>query len=133
MNVIAMRMEQAITDVRPRPFGPGPRAEELYRVAEWLRPSPIPLQGFVKSPPQVLLSFSARDGPGLLGGGYLSGSLAHLIPPLLPAVEPDPADGIDVGRTPDLMMPHHTGLEEQSDGRSFSESSLQGKALQDCL
>ena len=69
MDVIAVRMEQAITDGLPGALCPSPRPEELDRVAGGLRPSAVHLQRFVEPPPQVVFPFFTDDGAALFQVG----------------------------------------------------------------
>ena len=61
MNMVTVRMEQGITDVVPRPFGPGPRAKELYRETVRLGPPSVALERSVQPPAQVLFPLLTGD------------------------------------------------------------------------
>src|SRR5882762_1899715 len=67
VNVIAMRGQQAITDVIPGTFIPGPRPEELDRIAVGLGPAAVDLQRFVEAPAEVGESLKPRQHAAMLG------------------------------------------------------------------
>src|SRR5262245_29125414 len=110
-----MRAEQSVADESPRAFGARPGAEELDRVTVRLSPSPVTLQRFVEPPSQVVHRLRLRDDPppGLVIG--LSGAHAGLIPSLFPLIDPDSANGVNVGGASQLVMPENAGLEENGD------------------
>ena len=130
VDVVAMSVEQAITDVLPGTFGPRPWAEELYRVSVGLRPAPIHLQGLVEPPAQIAVSFGTGVAAALLWIHGAKSLLEALVPALFPTVDPDPADRVDIRCASDLVVTDHAGLEENADRLSFIKSCLRGESFQ---
>jgi hypothetical protein len=133
VDVIAMSVEQAITDVLPGTFGSRPWAEELYWVSIRLRPASIHLQGLVEAPAQVAVSFGTGVAAALLGIHRGKSLLETLIPALFPTVDPDSADGVNIRRASDLVVTDHAGLEKNADRISFIEPCLHGESFQHLL
>ena len=130
MDMIAVRIEQAIADVFPRPLTASPRAEELDWISIRLCPSPVTLQRLVEPPAQVRPSFPAGDPAAYLRAVGSSGALEGFIPSLLPAVEPNAAYSIDVSCAANLVMADHPGLKEKAAWLFFIKPGLHGKSLQ---
>src|SRR5262245_37839877 len=122
VNVIAVRVQQAITDVLPGALVPGPRPEELDRVAIRLRPAPVGLEGLVQPPAQVAPPLLREVAPPL-----------RLVPAPFPLLEADAADGIDVGGAVLAMVPHDPRPEDHGHGLPLAEPRLRGEPLQNAL
>jgi hypothetical protein len=133
VDVIAMSVEQAITDVLPGTFGPRPWAEELYWVSIGLRPAPIYLQGLIEAPAQVAVSFGTGNEAALFGIHGAKILLQRLIPALFPTVDSKSADRVNIRCASDLVVTDHAGLEKNADRISFIEPCLRGESFQHLL
>jgi hypothetical protein len=133
VDVIAVSVEQSITDVFPRPFGPRPWAEELYWVSIGLHPAPIHLQRLVGAPTQVAVSFDIVVAPALLWVHGAKSLLEPLIPALFPTVDPNSADCVNVRCATDLVVTDHARLEKNADWILLTEPRLHGESFQHTL
>src|SRR5512139_3599283 len=126
MHVISMGIQEPIADEPPWPFAPRPWAKQLDRIAIRLRPPSICLQSLVETPSKVV-PFLFRQRAARVG--RLRCRLKSLIPPCLPHIQSPPADRVNIGGSPNLMMPDGSRPEYDVDRMCFRESCLLGKSF----
>src|SRR5262245_54459733 len=110
VDVVAVRTQQKIANVLPRPLGARPRTEKLHGIAVRLRPLAVSLERFVKPPPKVFFLLFFPDQPALERGCRACSALHRFVPAAFPLVESEAVNDIDVRRTADLMMSENPRL-----------------------
>ena len=128
-----MRVQQEIADVFPWPFSARPRAEKLDGIAIRLRPLAIPLERFVKPPPEVFLLLFFRDQAPLEQRCSSRSTLHRLVPAELPLVESEAVNRIDVGSASDLVMAENSGFKENTNGAGCACASFNRVSLEEAM
>jgi len=123
MNVVAVRVLQAVADKSPWPFALCPGSEKLDWITVWLRPAAVALKRFVKPPAEIALSFSIFEGSPRF-------TSCRFVPTFFPNVHADSADRVDIGSAADFVMAEDSRAEKKRHRIASAEARVRRKCFQ---